>query len=158
LLSIIDAALHSGVSLGDAELVGLKKWTASEHLALRTAANAISLRTGGTPPPQVPRQLSSIYTLVIPKPQVPNPLPERGIVGSNDLERILTNWEGRLEDLARRIGLDSRVLDARVASIARQLIGESTVDDRRFQTDNSALGWTYYKPSVLLWERAAARI
>jgi hypothetical protein len=154
-LSVVEAALQIQTPLGEEVADALQRWTAAEHLGLRLASRRLADRLGRTPEPTRSRVLPAAYSIVIPEQERPVGMRAAEPLGRDDLERITTLAEGALERLARIAGVDQRALTARVANLARSLAGDKPVDDSRWQTSTSPLGWTLHKPSISLWEQAA---
>jgi hypothetical protein len=158
ILSVLEAALEIGAPLGEEVADALQRWTAAEHLGLRLASRRLTGRLGHTPEPISPRALPAAYRIVMPEPEQPPGMRLAEPLGRDDLEVITTLVEGGLQGLARAAGVDHQTLIARVASLARSLAGDKLVDDDRWRTSSSPLGWTFHKPSISLWEQAAARV
>jgi hypothetical protein len=157
-LSVAEAAVGTGASLSDAFARGVDGWTAADHLGLRFAARRIAARLQRIPPPVAPRSLAPSYEMVVPQNSEPAGLEEATSLGRDDLERTLTALGPELARLSDAGGVDHGLLVARVASIARRRAGAAPVDDDRWRTNSSPLGWSFYKPSIRLWEQAVARV
>lgn len=157
-LSVIETAAACGTGINEDIADGVVRWTSVEHLALRAAARRIVLSIGRTPV-ELPRtELPASYELVIQgHPRVPGHIQGRPL-GKDDLERILSVGERELRGLARAGGVDPDMLQARVVSIARALAGDEPVEDDARRDRDSVLGWQIYKPSMILWDRAAGRV
>jgi hypothetical protein len=157
-LSVVETAIHLGARPGKPVEDALGRWTAAEHLGLRLASRRLGAKLGCSQEPQPYRDLSPVYSLVIPRPSHPVGLKDGRFVGRDSLEAILPLAEENLRRLADATGMDLAVLNARTESLARILAGGKEVDDRRWMTSDSCLGFSYHKPSLILWQCAAARV
>src|SRR6266540_3513535 len=157
-LSVVEAALQVQAPLGGEVADALQRWTAAEHLGLRLASRRLAVRLGRTPEPTPAGALPAAHSIVIPEQERPVGMRAAEPLGRDDLERITALAEGELQGLARAAGVDQRALTTRVAHLARSLAGDTPVDDDRWHTSTSPLGWTVHKPSISLWEQAAARV
>lgn len=157
-LSVIETAVAIGISVDGDIADGVVRWTGGDNLALRVAARRIALILD-LEPVEIPRkELPASYGLVIQGHQeVPGHLGGRPM-GKDDLERILVVGEHQLRGLARAGGVDPDILQARLVTVARSLAGDGPVVDEAPRDRDSVLGWQIYKPSMILWDWAAARL
>ncbi len=79
-------------------------------------------------------------------------------VGGDDLDRVVEASVTWLEKLEHVSGLDVGTLLAAVRRYGRELAAGDVVDDARLQVRDSVLGWTYHKPSIILFEQAFGRV
>ncbi len=149
-LSVVSAAVVNGMRLSDSVLNAMTRWAVVPHLGIRVAAQNL-LTVAGRPAAHAPyRALPSGYQLVFPRASHRS----GHVVGRDDLDSALAALEPYLEPLAKAARLDPAAVAARVASVGREMAGNESVDDRLPESSGSSLGWTYFKPSVLLWDRA----
>ncbi|MEX0985264.1 MAG: hypothetical protein WD096_09490 [Actinomycetota bacterium] len=157
-LSVLEAAVVQGATLAADVGPPVDRWRVADHLGLRLAAQRLGERIG-LPPRSAPgRDLPTSFTIVVPQGREPGGAERAEPLGRDDLERTLTAFTRELRPLAEAGGVDLGALNARVAHIARQRAGSEPIDDDRWQTNNSPLGWSFHKPSIRLWEQAAARV
>ncbi len=157
-LSVLEAFVCSDGKLTDGALSALPELALSENLVVRLAAARL-LGTQDKPVPEPPAtDLPASFELVTVKAKEPSVSSLPAMLGRDDLESSTAAAADNLVDLAKVTGIDQGVLDAYTANLARQLAGNQPVDDSRFETAYGSLGWTFHKPSILLWEHAAARL
>jgi hypothetical protein len=157
-LSVLEAALQLQAPLSREVADAVQRWTTAEHLGIRLASRRLATTLGRTLDPAPARSLPVAYRLVLPEQEQLTGMSTAEPLGRDHLEVISTLAEGELRGLARAVGVDPRVLTARVASLARRLAGHTLVDDSHWRTSTSPLGWTLHRPSISLWEQAAARV
>jgi hypothetical protein len=157
-LSVAEAFVCSDGELTEEALSALQELALSENLVVRLAAARL-LRSQGKPVPEPPAtDLPASFELVTVATKEPSVSSLPAMLGRDDLESSAAAAADNLADLAEVTGIDQGVLDAYTANLARQQAGDQPVDDRRFRTAYGSLGWTFHKPSILLWEHAAARL
>jgi hypothetical protein len=158
ILSVLEAAVIQGAHLAEQLRAGVDRWQTADHLGVRLAAQRLGDRVG-LPTRVIPeRDLPTSFTIVVPQEREPAGTEHAEPLGRDDLERTLTAFRGELRSLAEAGGVDPGAMNARVAHIARQGAGNEPVDDDRWKTNSLPLGWTFHKPSIRLWEHAAARV
>jgi hypothetical protein len=156
-MSVVEAFSANGGLLPEPLIQAIHNWTAAENVIMRFAAERILKLLNHAVVVQQERQLPSSYELVIPSRPVPSLSSVEPIVG-NDLERTLALSETQIERLAEISDHDPGILIARVSHVAHELAAGRDVNDRPLRTRYSPLGWTFFKPSVLVWERALGRV
>ncbi len=131
------------------------------NLAVRQAACRL-LRACGDLPQVVPgAPLPATFRIEMPERSI---LPSSGLQGSKPLgtddlaaTALAAGIDGVLVALARAAGVGLAQLETRVEALARQAAPQSRVDDSSRSFLYSSLGWSYFKPSISLWEHAAYR-
>jgi hypothetical protein len=157
-LSVIEAAVVKGANLVADVGQAVDRWRTADHLGLRLAAQRLGERMG-LPARSVPeRDLPASFTIVVPREREPAGIEGAEPLGRDDLERTLTAFTRKLRSLAEAGGVDLGAVNARVAHVGRQRAGDEPVDDDRWKTSSSPLGWSFHKPSIRLWEQAAGRV
>lgn len=155
--SVLEAHISCGRRLGDEMLAHIERWAASEHLTIRLAAQRL-LRAHGRDLPPIPRR-------ALP-PELRSPIaPEHGgewpdepeFIEDDSASEFLRSMRPRVHRVANIASVDQDLFGDYVVERAVADSGGELPDDAALQTDRGVLGWTFFPPSVVLWDHASAR-
>jgi hypothetical protein len=152
LLSVLEARVIKGGSLEERDLAAVRSLAVAERLDLRAAARGILERIGEEVPEVAARPLPATYGLEL---RTPVNREEDILIGSGDLEEMVSYHRVELSRLAELAKIDVDLLHERVMTLARAE-GGGEGNDRL--PGNGPFGWGFLRPSVGRVHRALARI
>jgi NACHT domain len=154
LLAVLEAHVEEGGSLEEGVITVARSLAVAERLDLRAAARGLLARIGEKAPETAARPLPGTYEL-----EVHTPVNREGegdvLVGSGDLEEMVSLHRVELSRLAELAEVDVDLLHERIITLARGDGGREGKDRLR---GDGPFGWGYLRPSVWRVHHALARI